>query len=311
MTTPLVRYRNIVHDSARWEGFEFRDGDIIISTPPKCGTTWTQTICALLVFQETEFYDHVDQISPWLDQSLKSKEDVFSTLGSQTHRRFIKTHTPLDGLPMDARVTYLCVGRDPRDVIVSWDHHMQNLDMMEFINQRAEAVGLDDLAELMADGSPVMKESPEERFWDAINDEGATDGMIGGLAGTLHHYGTFFAHENDPNVVLLHYGEMKDDLEGQMRMIAGRLGIDVSEDIWPSLVEAATFETMKSHAADRAPNATKPIWVSTDDFFHKGTNGQWHDMIKTEDELARYTARVEALTTPEISAWAHRGPITL
>jgi hypothetical protein len=45
------RDEGIVFDSSRWDGFELRPGDIIISTPPKCGTTWTQMICALLVLQ--------------------------------------------------------------------------------------------------------------------------------------------------------------------------------------------------------------------------------------------------------------------
>ena len=28
------------------------DGDIIVSTSPKCGTTWAQMLCALLIFQD-------------------------------------------------------------------------------------------------------------------------------------------------------------------------------------------------------------------------------------------------------------------
>src|SRR3954454_6317645 len=52
--TLVRRYRATVYDSNRWDGFELRPGDIIISTPPKCGTTWTQMICALLILQEPE-----------------------------------------------------------------------------------------------------------------------------------------------------------------------------------------------------------------------------------------------------------------
>jgi aryl sulfotransferase len=68
---------------------------------------------------------------------------VVSELDAQTHRRFIKTHTPLDGLPVDPSVTYLCVGRDPRDVALSMDNHMDNLDIPEFLRLRAEAARLD------------------------------------------------------------------------------------------------------------------------------------------------------------------------
>ena len=122
---PAPRDQNLVSDSARWDGFEFRPDDIVISTPPKCGTTWTQMICALLVFQTTTFDRTLDLISPWLDMQTRDLVSVRADLDAQTHRRFIKTHTPYDGLPHDPRVTYICVGRDPRDVFRSWDNHVR------------------------------------------------------------------------------------------------------------------------------------------------------------------------------------------
>ena len=47
-----IRYQSPDEDSARWDGFPFRAGDIVISTRSKSGTTWMQMICALLVFQD-------------------------------------------------------------------------------------------------------------------------------------------------------------------------------------------------------------------------------------------------------------------
>src|SRR5215203_1589032 len=110
-----VRYRNLVMDSARWDGFEFRSGDIVISTPPKCGTTWTQMLCALLIFDGPTFPALLSDISPWLDMNIRPLAEVTVALAAQTHRRVIKTHTPLDGIPLHRDVTYLVVGRDPRD----------------------------------------------------------------------------------------------------------------------------------------------------------------------------------------------------
>ena len=91
MTT---RYRSLISDNARWEGFELRPDDILICTPAKCGTTWMQMICALLVFQTTTFDRPLDLISPWLDMLTRERDDVVADLDAQTHRRFIKTHTP-------------------------------------------------------------------------------------------------------------------------------------------------------------------------------------------------------------------------
>jgi aryl sulfotransferase len=48
-----VRYRSDIWDKNRWQQYTARASDIIISTPPKSGTTWTQMICALLIFQRS------------------------------------------------------------------------------------------------------------------------------------------------------------------------------------------------------------------------------------------------------------------
>ena len=44
---------------------------------------------------------------------------VYAQLAEQRHRRFIKTHTPLDGIPLDPRVTYIVAARHPLDTFVS------------------------------------------------------------------------------------------------------------------------------------------------------------------------------------------------
>ena len=123
----LRRDRTVVSDSALWSRFRFRDGDIVISTPPKCGTTWMQMLCALLVFGSADLPRPLTEISPWLDATTYDTEAVLAGLEGQEHRRFVKTHTPLDGLPFEAGVTYVCVGRDPRDAMLSFEHAMANI----------------------------------------------------------------------------------------------------------------------------------------------------------------------------------------
>ena len=50
-------------DSIRWQRFSARAGDIIISTPPKSGTTWMQMICALLIFQRATWDGEVAHVN--------------------------------------------------------------------------------------------------------------------------------------------------------------------------------------------------------------------------------------------------------
>ncbi len=299
------RYKSLVYDSARWEGFAFRPDDIIISTPPKCGTTWTQMICALLVFQTPSFDTSLDLISPWLDMLTRDRASVVADLAAQTHRRFIKTHTPLDGLPWVPGVTYIGVGRDPRDVYRSWDNHMENMDMFAMIGAREAAVGLDDVADMLAEGPPPRAETEIERFWIWVDDDTPpVDAM--NLRAVMHHLQGFWDVRDRPNVVMLHYNDLQTDLEGEMRRLATRLAITVSEEHWPALVEAATFESMRAHADVIAPDTTHAIWTDNKRFFNRGRSGQWHDILD-DAALERYEQRVATLATPEVVRWAHSG----
>src|SRR3978361_433984 len=128
MSQRLRRYQSSEEDSARWERFVGRPGDIVISTRSKCGTTWMQMVCALLVFQSSDLPAPLSALSPWLDWLVTPWEEVSPRLAAQRHRRFIKTHTPLDGIPFDPRVTYIVVARHPLDAAVSLYHQGDNLD---------------------------------------------------------------------------------------------------------------------------------------------------------------------------------------
>src|SRR5262245_42583911 len=218
-----MRYESFLTDSGRWEGFEFRPGDIIISTPAKCGTTWTQMICALLIFQTPVPPQPLDLISPWLEMRLRRKKEVFELYETQTHRRFIKSHTPLDGLPADERVTYIGVGRDPRDVALSWNAHLGNLDF---------GVAISTLAAAVEPGDNVPPPPPrqsfatkQEAFLHWVDDPTPPEEVAMSLSGLVHHLTGFWAVRDRDDVVLLHYDELHADLEGEMRRLADRLGI--------------------------------------------------------------------------------------
>ena len=306
MGDAVRRYRNLIMDSRRWDGFEFRDDDIVISTPSKCGTTWMQMQCALLVFQDPALPVPLTRLSPWLDVQTETVESVFAELSAQTHRRFIKTHTPFDGIPHDSRVTYITVGRDPRDVALSWDNHFSNLNLEAVIGQRVAVAGMDDLAELMPNGIPEQLADPIDRFWDWMQAEGATEEDISGLVGLMNHLRTFWDRRDDDNIAMFHYADMKTDLDAQMRRLADVLKIDVDESRWDELVAAATFDRMRDRADELAPQVTHGFWNETSRFFHKGSNGQWRSFFD-DDDVARYEARIGEIAAPDLAEWVHAG----
>jgi hypothetical protein len=296
------RYRSIIADSGRWDGFAFRPGDVVISTPSKCGTTWTQMLCALLIFDGPAFPAPLEEVSPWLDNCTRPLAAVTATYSAQTHRRFIKTHTPLDGIPLDRDVTYLVVGRDPRDVAISWEHHAANMDFARLLALRAAAVGNEDIAELP--GIPVPSEDPVERFRTFVADE--TPGVPGTLASVLHHLDTGWQRRYEPNVALFHYADFKADLAGELLRLAGVLGIPCSPERARALAPEASLARMRERAADVAPSASQGTWKDVRAFFRSGGSGEWRERVSAAD-LAAYEARVAALVGPDLAAWAHGG----
>lgn len=300
MASAPYRYQSPEEDSGRWGGFRFRDGDIVISTRSKTGTTWVQMICALLIFQTPELPAPIARFSPWLDHLIAPREEVFARLAAQQHRRCIKTHTPLDGIPLDPRATYIVTARHPLDTAVSLYHQGNNLD-------RAKVRALTGAPE-PAKPSPPRKPLHD---WLVAYITGETAPWIvrthpredlDSLPGLLWHLSDAWARRREPNVMLVHYDDLADDLEGQMRRIAGRLGIGVPEPTWPALVQAATFEAMKNNADRLVP--TSGILKSTTAFFRRGTSGTGREVL-TDQEIAVYHARVAQLAPPDMLAWLH------
>jgi aryl sulfotransferase len=290
-----TRYTSADEDSGRWAGFPFRQDDIVISARSKTGTTWVQMICALLIFQTSPLPDSLSAMSPWLDWLITPRGDVYDQLAAQAPRRFIKSHTPLDGLPVDPKVTYIVTGRHPLDMAVSLYHQGENLNRERI----AELTGQPDPG-LGANHRPPL----HQWLLEWIESEASHKETLDSLRGVMWHLVDAWQRRNRQNVVLVHYEDLVADLNREMRRLGDRLGIRVPESKWPALVDAATFAQMKARAESITPD---PVGILKDHraFFRRGSSGAGAEAL-TRVELEHYYLRASQLAPPDLFEWLHR-----
>ena len=299
----MKRYRGVMADSARWQRFAFRPDDVVISTPAKCGTTWMQTIVGMLLLGRVDLGAPISTISPWLDMLITTDDEVFGLLERQQHRRFIKTHAPLDGIPLPPSVTAIVLVRHPLDVALSSLDHQRNMHVEHALELRVAASG--PLEQSGQSPSPRPQDPVGYLRWFIDNDLQPNGSGPHGLADYCQQIRTYWDAREDPNVHLFHYADLLDDLDGQMRRVAAVLGVSIDEQRWPSYVEAATFSSMRERAEMTAPEAHQGLWQAPEAFFHSGGARDWVSILSAQDR-DHFARRMDALAG-DAAPWAIKG----
>lgn len=294
----LKEVRTWGFDSRRWAGYAPRSDDIVIATYPKCGTTWMQRIVCMLVFRSVTPRP-LGKVSPWLDSRRVPIRETLDEIEAQTHRRFIKSHLPLDALPLYEEVRYIHVARDGRDACASFHNHVQAYTARALSN--LDRNGMED--ESVGRPFPRAADSIRSYFRDWI----AADPANGPAPGM-----DFFAFERSywderarSNLLLVHYNDLKDDLAGEVRRIAAFLEIECSSDLLADITAAASFDAMRRDGEQLLPDAGT-FQGGAGRFLYKGTNGRWRDELTAED-IALYDARSAAGFDADCAAWVSRG----
>lgn len=285
-------FHNHHFDSTIWNDFAFRDDDIFIATYAKAGTTWMQQIVAQLLFNGEEGLN-VAEMSPWLDLRVPPKEVKLPEVEAQTHRRFIKTHLPVDALLFSPRAKYIYIGRDGRDVVWSmYNHHINANDAWyEALNDTPGRVG------------PPIQPPPDDivtYFRDWMEKDG-------------HPFWPFWENtrswwelRNLPNVMFIHFAQLKADMPGEIGKIAAFLDIPIDESKWDAILEHCSFGYMKKHA-DKSVPLGGAFWDGgAQTFIYKGTNGRWRDKLTAQD-IAAYEARAQAELGEDCARWLATG----
>lgn len=285
-------FQNHHFDSTFWNEFNFRNDDIIVSTYAKSGTTWLQQILSQLIFNGREDME-VAEISPWIDLRVPPKEVKLPQVESQAHRRFLKTHLPVDALVFSPKAKYIYIGRDGRDVLWSMHNHHFNANdfWYEALNDTPGRVG-----------PPIEK--PVSDIVQYYNDWLDKDGFP--FWSFWENVSSWWAIRNLPNVYMLHFSKLKEDMPGEIRKLAAFLDIPVDPDTWDAILEHCSFDYMKKHATRSVPLGGAFWDGGSETFINKGTNGRWKEVL-TQAQSERYEKLcVEKLGTA-CSRWLNTG----
>lgn len=285
-------FHNHHFDSTIWNDFKFRDDDIIIATYAKSGTTWMQQIIAQLLF-DGEAGLEVAEMSPWMDLRVPPKEVKLPVVEAQTHRRFVKTHLPVDALVFSEKAKYIYLGRDGRDVLWSlFNHHTNANDTFyEALNNTPGLVG------------PPIERPPSsitQYFHDWLDQDGHPFWPF------WENIRSWWAIRNLPNVCFVHFNNLKNDPAGEIRRIAKFLDISINEDKWQDILLHCSFDYMKANASKSVPLGGAFWDGGAQTFINKGTNGRWRDILSADD-IQKYESRVAQELDEDCARWLATG----
>jgi aryl sulfotransferase len=258
-----------------------------------------QTIVGQLIFWD-DMPEVLLRASPWLDMRIPPLDPMREQLAAQTHRRFIKSHLPLDGLPYRPDSLYIMVGRDPRDVFMSlWNHYRCYTPLA--------LSAVNDLPGRVGDPMPPCPEDILE-LWRGWTTRGWFEWEQDGWPwfSMLHHARTWWEYRDLPNIRLFHYNDMLADLPGEVRRIAEYLGIERTDRELADIAEASRFESIKKDPERITGQIDAFFQGGAHSFIHKGTNGRWKDVLGPE-HLDLYEEAVRRTLPPDCARWLECG----
>jgi aryl sulfotransferase len=300
-------YRSYGFESRNWDLVTPRDGDIVISTSYKSGTTWMQNIVLQMVFNGKEV-PAVADVSPWVDLRREDTAPMAATLAAQKHRRVMKSHLSLEALPYHRGARYIICVRDARDVFMSLWNHMSLMSPAAVAAMNGSAVRVGEPMPEIGTDIHAFWANWINRGWFPWESEGYPH------SGNMVHTQSWWNFRHLPNILFVHFNDLLSDPAAEVQRVARHLAITLSDRAVDEIVKATTFAALRENGAMTGPmpaegaNQVWPEGMKT--FFFKGTNGRWRSIL-TSEELAMYEAAKLRVLTPDCAAYCEEGRAAL
>lgn len=277
-----------VVDSTRWSDFPFRADDIVIATFGKTGTTWVQQIVGQLIFEGADDVC-VGTVSPWVEYRAAPWQEIRETLQNQRHRRFVKSHLPRPALPYCRSARYIYVARDARDQIWSAHNHLADLKPSALLsNSEGHGMGSASSMDVRA-------------YYHSLMDRDAP-----AIWPYWSHVLSWWNARRLANVLLVHFSDLKSNLQAEIRRIACFLQMDVSDALLRRIVEHSEFQYMKRNAERFAGHGASALKHGPLTLINKGTNQRWGSTLSAE-EIAKCDTVASRHLPADCASWLKYG----
>lgn len=196
--------------------------DVFVATFAKSGTNWMMQIVTQLAWHGKAEFEHIHELVPWPDSEAFGPIKRFAIpigldyvwKASPEHKRAVKTHLNWEFIPFSEQARYIMVIRDPKDVFVSGYHFFKESVMGRGLSTETW------LQLFQSDHFPIGGS------W-ALN------------------AASYWAERGRPNVMVLSFKSMKQDLEGTVRKVAEFLDIHLREEELSEVCSKSSFASMK------------------------------------------------------------------
>ncbi len=267
-----------LHDPYILANFKARNSDVLITTPPKAGTTWMQQILYQLRTGGDDGFMAIDEVVPWLEitRQGKSWQQILLQFEKLPTPRIFKTHCTAEQTPGIGTANIILSSRDPRDCCVSFYHHILN----------------------MTDEARQHKEIPAPASFDEHVDNWLE------FAAWYRNVKSWWPYIDHPRVLWLRYQDLKTDFEGNLDKIISFLQWPVNDSQKQTVMEFSSFDWMKAHdekfssqGVSAGGHNSKPVF-KPGKFVRQGKVGDYRELMTVEQEH-KILLKAKKLLEPE------------